>query len=361
MKMLGAVVQMTSGGDVAANLARAGELVAEAARRGAELAVLPENFALLAEHESAKLGVAEAVPSPSAQGGSPGDGPILSAMREAARRHKIALVLGGMPERTARATHVHNTCVYVDARGEIGAVYRKIHLFDVAIPDGATYRESASVEPGGLPVVAATPWGGLGLSVCYDVRFPELYRDLVARSARMLVVPAAFTLHTGRDHWHVLLRARAVENLAFVLAAAQYGRHNPKRVTYGHSCIIDPWGHVLAEVGDHEGVAVAELDFAYQAPGTHASPDVDIDALTIRPYVFRMAVAVQRITANLPEKLLHDAREVTGKGITETIIEGLELVRRRKALMMLERLRGKLHIDINIDELRGRGKYARRP
>jgi deaminated glutathione amidase len=251
MKMLAAVVQMTSSGDVTRNLQRAGELIEEAARRGAELAVLPENFALLADDEKTKLGVAEEVP---------GSGPILTAMREAARRHRIALVLGGMPEKTARPTHVHNTCVYVDAGGEVAAVYRKIHLFDVAIPDGATYRESASVEAGTEPVVVDTPWGGLGLSVCYDVRFPELYRRLGER-ARILVVPAAFTLHTGRDHWHVLLRARAVENLAFVLAAAQYGRHNPRRVTFGHSLIVDPWGHVLAEVGDHEGVAVAPLDF----------------------------------------------------------------------------------------------------
>jgi predicted amidohydrolase len=184
-------------------------------------------------------------------------------MRQAAREHKVALVLGGMPEAIS-ATHVHNTAVYLDAGGEIRAIYRKIHLFDVAIPDGATYRESATVAPGSDVVVAETPWGGLGLSICYDVRFPELYRRLSAAGARMLTVPAAFTLHTGRDHWHPLLQARAIENLSFVLAAAQYGRHNAKRVTFGHACVVDPWGHVLAEVGDRVGVAVAELDFAYQ-------------------------------------------------------------------------------------------------
>jgi nitrilase len=254
MSLLAAVVQMTSGAEPGANLARAVALVAEAARRGAELAVLPENFALLADHERAKFTVAETIP---------GDGPILTAMREAAARHRIALVLGGMPERSDDA-HVHNTCVYLDPAGEIGAVYRKIHLFDVAIPDGADYRESKTVAPGTGPVLAPTPWGSLGLSVCYDVRFPELYRALGQAGARMLAVPAAFTLHTGRDHWHVLLRARAIENLAFVLAAAQYGRHNPKRVTYGHSLIVDPWGQILCEVGDHEGVALAELDFDYQ-------------------------------------------------------------------------------------------------
>jgi predicted amidohydrolase len=254
MKMLAAVVQMTSGGELAANLARAVELVGEAAKRGAQLAVLPENFALLADHESAKFAVAEKLD---------GEGAILRTLRLAARAHKIALVLGGMPERVD-ATHVHNTSVFVDADGEVRAAYRKIHLFDVAIPDGAEYRESQTVVAGTEPMVVDTEWGGLGLSVCYDLRFPELYRAQAAKGARVLTVPAAFTLHTGRDHWHMLLRARAVENLAYVLAAAQFGRHNAKRVTYGHALIVDPWGQVLAEVGDHEGVAVAELDFAYQ-------------------------------------------------------------------------------------------------
>jgi predicted amidohydrolase len=247
---------MTSGADLDANLDKARKLIGEAAQRDAVLCVLPENFALMGEHEKDKFAVAEAVP---------GEGRILTAMRAAARDHDIALVLGGMPEAVS-ATHVHNTSVYLDGDGEIRGVYRKIHLFDVAIPDGATYRESASVAPGALANagVVATPWGGLGMTICYDVRFPELYRQLVRDGARMLTVPAAFTLHTGRDHWHPLLRARAIENLSFVLAAAQYGRNTATRVTYGHACIIDPWGHVLAEVGDREGVAVAELDFAHQ-------------------------------------------------------------------------------------------------
>jgi predicted amidohydrolase len=200
------------------------------------------------------MAVAEAVP---------GDGRILGTMRQLARDAGVDLVLGGMPEAVS-PTHVHNTSVYVDAKGEIRGIYRKIHLFDVAIPDGATYRESASVKPGGEPVVVDGDHGKVGLTICYDLRFPELYRRLVGDGARILTVPAAFTLHTGRDHWHPLLKARAIENLSFVLAAAQYGRHNPKRVTFGHACIVDPWGHVLAEVGDREGVAVAELDFDYQ-------------------------------------------------------------------------------------------------
>jgi predicted amidohydrolase len=252
--LLAAVAQMTSVGDLAHNLERATALVAEAARRGARLCVLPENFAFLGEHERDKLAVAEVLD---------GSGPILRAMAEAARRGSIALVLGGLPER-ADETHVYNTSVYLDADGAVGGVYRKIHLFDVAIPDGATYRESASVRPGDAPVSVETPWGALGMTICYDVRFPELYRALATRGARILTVPAAFTLHTGRDHWHVLLRARAIENLAFVLAAAQYGRHNDMRVTYGHALIVDPWGQILAECPDKEGIAVAELDFQQQ-------------------------------------------------------------------------------------------------
>jgi deaminated glutathione amidase len=252
--VLAAVVQVTSGADLEHNLDRCRSLIEEAAGMGAKLVVLPENFAFLGEHETAKMAVAEAVP---------GDGRILATMRQLARDRQVDLVLGGMPEAVS-ATHVHNTSVYLDARGEIRGIYRKIHLFDVAIPDGAVYRESASVKPGDATVVVDGDVGKVGLTICYDLRFPELYRTLVQKGARILTVPAAFTLHTGRDHWHPLLRARAIENLAFVLAAAQFGRHNAKRVTFGHACIVDPWGHVLAEVGDREGVAVAELDFDYQ-------------------------------------------------------------------------------------------------
>ncbi len=255
MKILAGVVQMTSRGQLADNLARADELIGAAAVRGARVVGLPENFALFTANEEDKLAAVEALD---------GQGPILSAMAASARRHKVDLILGGMPER-AEAQRAHNTCVYLDADGRILARYRKIHLFDVHIPDGASYAESTSVAPGAEPVVVDAAWGKLGLSVCYDLRFPELYRELSRRGAQVLTVPAAFTLHTGRDHWHTLLRARAIENLCYVLAPAQFGRHTEKRTTYGHALIIDPWGQVLAEVGDHEGVAIAELDFDYQA------------------------------------------------------------------------------------------------
>ncbi len=256
MKVLAAVVQMTSGSRVEDNLSRAAALVGEAARRGAKLVALPENFALLTQDEAEKQRAREALD---------GKGPIVSRMAALAREHGVALVLGGMPEIAgAGEARAHNTAVYLDASGAVVAAYRKIHLFDVKLPDGATYAESASTAPGAAPVLVDTPVGKLGLSVCYDLRFPELYRELARRGAQVLAVPAAFTLHTGRDHWHVLLRARAIENLCWVLAPAQFGRHNERRVTYGHSLIVDPWGQVVAEVGDHEGVAVAEIDLDYE-------------------------------------------------------------------------------------------------
>ncbi len=253
--MIVAAIQLTSTGDFAANLDRAVGLVERAAARGARLIVLPENFALLSEREEDKFAYAEVCD---------GSGPILQRMRTAAHATGAHLVLGGMPERSPEPGKVFNSCVVVAPDGTVGPIYRKIHLFDVAIPDGATYQESKGVAAGTAPVVADLPWGKLGLSVCYDLRFPELYRALAAQDARLVVVPAAFTLHTGKDHWHVLLRARAIENQLFVIAAAQFGRHNLKRVTYGHSLIVDPWGTVLAEASDGEGLAVAELDFARQ-------------------------------------------------------------------------------------------------
>ncbi len=260
--LIAAVVQLTSTADVARNLDRATALVTRAQARGAQLVVLPENFALLSTDEKDKFQHAQSL-APGAAGGAP----IVDRMRELAARLGVHLILGGLPERGEVPGRVFNTCVHLLPDGSIGALYRKIHLFDVHFPAaGTSLCESATVEPGGTEqaVIAATPFGGVGLSVCYDLRFPELYRRLVALGARLLVVPAAFTLHTGKDHWHVLLRARAIENQCFVLAPAQQGRHSPTRLSYGHSLIIDPWGTVLADCPDGEGVALAELDLAAQ-------------------------------------------------------------------------------------------------
>jgi predicted amidohydrolase len=250
--VIAAVVQMTSGADVGRNLARAGELVARAARMGAELVALPENFALMRDDPPG-------TPNPHAE--DVADGPIARFLRETAARHRIVLAGGTLPERIPGDARVHNTSLVIGRDGEVLARYRKIHLFDVELPD-AVLRESASVAPGADVVTAKLPECTLGLSVCYDVRFPELYRALVERGATLLLVPAAFTVPTGRDHWEVLLRARAIESQAFVVAAAQWGEHGSRRRSFGRALIADPWGTVLCTVPDGEGVAVAELDFA---------------------------------------------------------------------------------------------------
>ncbi len=256
-----AAVQMTSTENVDSNLARARELVREAAGAGALLIGLPENFAYLGNDNDHRLALAEALP---ARGEQPGQaGPILHAMQELARGTGAWLLLGGFPERAAGRL-IRNSAVLLDPTGTLAAVYRKIHLFDVDVPGGRRFRESESIEPGSEVVVAETPWGGLGLSICYDLRFPELYRALTARGARVVAVPSAFTLQTGKDHWHTLLRARAIENQVFVMAPAQFGAHGPNRASYGHALVADPWGAVLAECGDHDGFALARLDFAYQ-------------------------------------------------------------------------------------------------
>jgi len=258
-------VQMTSAEEVEANLERARDLVREAASAGALLVGLPENFAYLGNDRDHRLAIAETVPEPGTAAASAhgGTGPVLGAMQELARATGTWLLLGGFPEKGS-GKRIRNTAVLLDPAGAVVSVYRKLHLFDVDVPGGKRFRESEAIEPGDGPVVAETPWGGLGLSICYDVRFPELYRALAARGARMVAVPSAFTLETGKDHWHLLLRARAVENQVFLMAPAQFGAHGPNRTSYGHALVVDPWGTILAECGDHDGVALARLDFDYQ-------------------------------------------------------------------------------------------------
>lgn len=256
-----AVIQLSSQDDVAANLARVRELVLEAGRGGAELVALPENFAFMGE-ESKKREIAESLDADP-------PGPIVLALREAARDGRVWLVAGGMPERSGDPDRPFNTSLLFEPDGRLVSRYRKVHLFDVDLPDGTKLLESAATTAGSEPVVneisgrAGRPVS-LGMTICYDLRFPELYRKLGERGVRIVTVPAAFTLTTGKDHWHVLLRARAIENQIFVLAAAQHGKHPRGRQTYGKSLIVDPWGDVLAQCAEGEGIAYARLDFAAQ-------------------------------------------------------------------------------------------------
>jgi len=250
--MIAAVVQMTSTADAQHGFERAAHWIAQAAGRGAELIALPETFPLIREEgDASPHPLAEPLESSRA----------LEFVREQARRHRVMLAGGSIPERGPDPQHIYNTAVLVDADGSLLASYRKIHLFDVDLP-GASLRESRGVAPGEKVVAAATRLGRIGLSVCYDLRFPELYRALVDQGAEILLVPSAFTVPTGSAHWEILLRARAIESQAFVVAAGQWGAHNRSRRSWGHSMIVDPWGTILAQVPDGEGIALAELDFA---------------------------------------------------------------------------------------------------
>jgi len=246
---------MRSTDDLAANLTACRALVAEAAAEGAQLVVLPECFSFLGRREGDKLAIAEALAD---------SGPIRSTLGELATKHGVWIVGGGTPERIPDdPRRTYNTALVVDPRGELVAHYRKIHLFDVDIPGGATLRESDATAPGCELVVVDVAGAKVGLSICYDVRFPELYRALVKdRGAEVVLVPAAFTAHTGAAHWHLLLRARAVEDQSWVVAAAQWGRHNEKRESYGHTLIADPWGTIVAERPEGDGVVTATLDSA---------------------------------------------------------------------------------------------------
>jgi predicted amidohydrolase len=243
-----ACVQLTSRNDKAANIERAERLVAQAAAGGADLVLLPEKWNFIGDAEELH-GAAEQLDG----------GESIGAMADWARRHGITLVGGSITERREGREKLSNTCVVFDPDGQPTAVYRKIHLFDVEV-GGHVYRESEAEEPGEEPVVVDAEGWRIGLSVCYDIRFPELYRILALEGAEVLVVPAHFTLYTGKDHWRVLLRARAIENQCYVAAAAQIGETRPGRFSFGRSLIADPWGIVLAEAPDDEWVIAAELD-----------------------------------------------------------------------------------------------------
>jgi deaminated glutathione amidase len=244
-----AAIQMTSGPEVETNLREADRLLAQAARAGARLAVLPENFAIMARNDADRLAAAEA----------DGDGPIQRFLAGSARAHGLWLVGGTIPLRT-RGEKVRAACLLYDERGARVARYDKIHLFDVQLGNGERHFESNAFEAGDATVVVETPAGRLGLSVCYDIRFPELYRRLLDAGAEIVAIPSAFTAYTGRAHWETLVRARAIENLVFVIAAAQTGRHPNGRETHGDSMVVNPWGEVLTRLPHGPGVALAGCD-----------------------------------------------------------------------------------------------------
>lgn len=254
-----AAVQLCATPDVAANLDNAERLVRDAADRGAEVIMLPEAFAFLGPEQD-KQAILEPLPDPTAPDPGFRDGPILARCRAMARDTGAHLVLGGFHETAPEPGRSYNSCVHLTPDGQVAARYRKIHLFDVSLADGTTLRESARTVPGDRAVATDLPFGTLGLTVCYDLRFPYLYQALADAGAMAVTVPSAFTRPTGAAHWHVLLRARAIEAQCYVVAPAQHGRNWEKRSSYGHSLIVDPWGEILAELPDGDGVILADID-----------------------------------------------------------------------------------------------------
>jgi len=244
-----ACVQLRSTDDVAENIAAASKLIREAAAQGAQFVATPENTTLMAPDGGAKIERSYAEK----------DDPAIPAFGSLAEELGIWLLVGSLAIKVSDSQTANRSYLF-DARGRIAARYDKIHLFDVDLPSGERYRESKTVAAGHEPVTAMLDWGKLGLSVCYDLRFPQLYRALAKQGAFMFSVPSAFTETTGKAHWHILLRARAIENGAFVIAPAQGGTHANGRKTYGHSLIVSPWGEVMAEAGVDPGVIVADID-----------------------------------------------------------------------------------------------------
>jgi len=246
-----AAIQMNSCADVQQNLKTVDDLLTDAASRGVAIAFLPENLAFMGVRDEDKLAHVE----------DPGNGPIQEFLADAARRHNLSVVAGSLPLRSSEDGKCYGASVVYDSEGKASAIYRKIHLFDVDLPErDERYRESGTMDVGSDLVVVSSSVGQLGLSICYDLRFPELYRRLVDQGATVFSIPAAFTATTGKAHWHSLLRARAIENLAYVVAAGQHGTHPGGRTTFGHSMIIDPWGQVIAELAAGDGIADADID-----------------------------------------------------------------------------------------------------
>jgi len=245
-----AAIQMASGGKVAANVGEIRKLVARAAAGGADLVLLPENAFLMGRSDADKLAIRE----------TDGGGPLQDCLADLAARHGLWLVAGSIPMHGDDPSRARQSCLVFDDGGHRIARYDKVHLFDVQVSADEAYRESATLEPGNLAVVVQTPFGRLGLSICYDLRFPEFYRALVDQGAELLLVPSAFTARTGEAHWRPLLRARAIENLCYVVAANQGGFHLNGRRTHGESMIVDPWGRVLDVLEHGSGVVFADSD-----------------------------------------------------------------------------------------------------
>lgn len=261
-----ASIQMASGPNVNANLLEAERMIEEAAKKGAELVVLPENFAIMGIHESDKVKEQEA----------PGEGPIQDFLKRQAQRHKVWLVGGTIPLRSSVEDKIRAACLLINPEGKQVARYDKMHLFDVeVVGSGEKYTESETIEAGKEVVVVDTPFGRLGLSVCYDLRFPELYRAMLDQGVEILAVPSAFTAMTGKAHWDILVRTRAVENLCYVIASAQGGYHLNGRETYGNSMIVDPWGTVMERLPRGTGVIMAKIDRSYIQSTRKLFPCID--------------------------------------------------------------------------------------
>lgn len=246
-----AAIQMASGPNVNANLLEAARLINKAAEEGAKLVVLPENFALMGMSESDKVNIREA----------DGSGPIQTFLAEQAAKHSIWLIGGTIPLAASDPARINAACLVFDDKGNRVARYDKIHLFDVKITESnERYNESETIEPGNQITVLDTPFGKLGLAVCYDLRFPGLFRRMSEEGAELFALPASFTAITGKAHWSTLVRARAIENMSYIIAAAQGGYHANGRETYGHSMIVDPWGVELDTLSRGSGVVVADID-----------------------------------------------------------------------------------------------------
>lgn len=259
-----ACIQLTSGPDLLDNITKVEMLVARAAMQGAQLITTPENTFLMEESGKNKVFYTQ------------NEHPAVKASAEMARKNKAWLLIGSVAV-AGENNKNYNRSLLFDPQGEIVAQYDKIHLFDVEVGDGQTYRESAKIIAGDKAVIAETPWGKLGMTICYDLRFPQLYRALAKFGAGIITVPAAFTQVTGEAHWHVLLRARAIETGCFIIAPAQTGTHAGNRKTYGHSLIVDPWGKVLADGSTDEGVIIADLDLAEVAKTRAKLPSLTHD------------------------------------------------------------------------------------